>query len=127
MRPRHLLPLLASAHANPLPDHAPRPSRTDLAPADPTVTAFPVCGVRGWTRIPGDYSQIMNELPGATLESCLDDCRKNDLCLSVGFAQVYEGCWFYDHYSSGVSLIPDNSSYFEHFDEVCYPAGGGSA
>lgn len=39
----------------------------------------------------------------------------------MGYADVYTGCWFYTQFTQSVQLIVDNSAYFDHYDEVCFP------
>ena len=67
----------------------------------------------------GNYTEIIYQESGSTLESCMEACRANTTCKSIAYAEVYTECLFYDHYANQIQLWEDDSSDFDHFDEEC--------
>jgi hypothetical protein len=82
------------------------------------VTAYPVCGARGFTEEPGDHD--MGPVNGnMTLNDCRRACRDNGTCQAVSYAMVYFLCSFYSEPMKSDQLDRDKSSNFVHYDNAC--------
>lgn len=87
------------------------------------ITTFPVCGIRGFTDVPGDNEIGVWPPPPVSRHVCVSSCRHNDTCKAVSYAKQYKLCSYYSKYMNEDHLSEDTSSNFEHYDEVC-PEGG---
>lgn len=87
------------------------------------ITAFPVCGTLGFTEIPGDNEIGVWPPPPVSRHVCVSSCRHNDTCKAVSYAKQYKLCSYYSKYMKDDHLNEDESSNFEHYDEVCREGG----
>ena len=83
------------------------------------VTGYPICGIPGYTVIPGLYNETIEQQSGSNLDCCLDKCRANSTCYSIAYAPHYTECLFFDRIVEDTQLTADNSSYFVHYDLKC--------
>lgn len=83
------------------------------------ITAFPVCGTLGFTEVPGDNEIGVWPPPPVPRHVCISSCRRNKTCKAVSYAEKYKLCSYYSEYMKDDHLDEDQSSNFEHYDEVC--------
>lgn len=87
------------------------------------ITTFPVCGILGFTEIPGDNEIGVWPPPPISRHVCVSTCRRNDSCKAVSYAKQYKLCSYYSKYMKDDHLNEDKSSNFEHYDEACREGG----
>jgi len=108
-----LAALLSVASAAPTP-----PTSTSTAPSN-RVTVFPACGIKGFTEEPGDHDLGIWPPPPVSKIQCILSCRGNSTCKAVSYAKEYSLCSYYGEYMKDDQLDKDDTSNFEHYDEMC--------
>ncbi|KAK6581571.1 hypothetical protein PZA11_006262 [Diplocarpon coronariae] len=100
---------------------------------DPTAYAagYPLCAIPGYTVVPGNYTETIQQESGSDLECCLDQCVADagapatdtsparGRCLSVAFHKRYTECLFFDRVVQETQLEVDDGSEFVHYDLGC--------
>ena len=87
------------------------------------ITAFPACGTLGFTEVPGDNQIGVWPPPPVPRHVCISSCHRNNTCKAVSYAKQYNLCSYYSEYMKDDHLNEDESSNFEHYDEVCRVGG----
>ncbi|CAL3969099.1 unnamed protein product [Diplocarpon coronariae] len=100
---------------------------------DPTAYAagYPLCAIPGYTVVPGNYTETIQQESGSDLECCLDQCVADagapatdtsparGRCLSVAFHKRYTECLFFDRVVQETQLEVHDGSEFVHYDLGC--------
>ncbi|TVY51380.1 hypothetical protein LCER1_G008302, partial [Lachnellula cervina] len=94
---------------------------TPPPPGETYTTGFPLCGIPGYTEVPGNYTETVDQISNSTPKCCRDQCRAvYPACQSIAFHKRYILCLFFDRVVEDTQLIRDNSSEFVHYDLGCH-------
>ncbi|TVY86375.1 hypothetical protein LAWI1_G008616, partial [Lachnellula willkommii] len=106
----------SSAYPSPTPTF-----ETPPPPGETYTTGFPLCGIPGYTVVPGNYTEVTEQVSNSTLKCCHDQCRAiYPACQSIAFHKRYTECLFFDRVVEDTQLYRDNSSEFVHYDLGCH-------
>jgi hypothetical protein len=82
---------------------------------------YPLCGIPGFTVVPGLYNETVEQESGSTLKCCHDECRKAyPACKSFAYHARYTECLFFDDVVENTQLTKDDTSEFVHYDLKCH-------
>ncbi|TVY83152.1 hypothetical protein LSUE1_G002586 [Lachnellula suecica] len=102
----------------------PASTATSVTPPPPVQTyetGFPLCAIPGFTEVPGNYTEIVEQDGNSTLKCCRDQCRAAyPACKSIAFHKRYAECLFFNQVVERTQLERDNSSEFVHYDLKCH-------
>ncbi|ESZ94887.1 hypothetical protein SBOR_4763 [Sclerotinia borealis F-4128] len=110
---QHLLFALTSLSVTNLVNSSPTYAGTLSTPPPPGetyVVGYPICATPGFTEVPGDYTETTHQYPGATLTSCINECRAAyPACKSIAFHARYTECLWFDKKVDKTQLYKDDT------------------
>ncbi|CAG8956228.1 hypothetical protein HYFRA_00003608 [Hymenoscyphus fraxineus] len=110
-----LCPPLATSHY-PTPKLSTSEENNNL----PYAVGYPLCGVPGFTVIPGNYTETVGQQRGSTLKECKKMCKATGgACKSFGFQFGFTLCLFFDKVVEEIQLSVIEESPFVHWDLSC--------